>query len=334
MRIAVARDRAFHFYYPDTLEALERGGAELVPFSPIADSALPGAVGGLYLGGGYPEEHAAELSANRAMRDAVRSFAESGGPIYAECGGLMYLASELVTLDGARHPMCGVLPVSTRMLPRLRSLGYREVTLTDDSVWGRRGAVCRGHEFHYSELDATPAAGSGWKTVYSVRGEQAAQSSRKVFNAARFSQVTYTCTLRRGRKPCGDSSSRSKENDTMRRGWYFTMAAVLALMVVLVVLSARHPQGVGPRAPGGKQRIVSLAPSVTEILFALGLGDSVVGATEYCTYPPEAKKVERIGGFASPNIEKIISLSPDLVIGGKGAGGRCRDDPEGRGVRA
>ncbi len=170
VRIGIARDGAFHFYYPDNLESLERHGAELVPFSPAADAALPEGLGGLYIGGGYPEEYAAELSANRAMRAAVRSFADSGRPVYAECGGLMYLCDELVTTDGARHPMAGVLPVSSRMLPKLRSLGYAEVTLNERAVWGGRGASCRGHEFHYSELTGGLPDGSGWRPAYSVRG--------------------------------------------------------------------------------------------------------------------------------------------------------------------
>lgn len=147
VRIGVARDAAFSFYYPDNLDLLVEAGAELVFFSPLADRALP-PVDGLYLGGGYPEAHAAELSANTAMRAAIGAFA---GPIYAECGGLMYLGE---TLDGA--PMCGVLPVRTRMGERLRALGYREVVTTRDTVLGPAGTRFRGHEFHYSELVGPP----------------------------------------------------------------------------------------------------------------------------------------------------------------------------------
>ncbi|MBM4044576.1 MAG: cobyrinate a,c-diamide synthase [Planctomycetes bacterium] len=166
VRIGVARDRAFHFYYPDNLQALELHGAELVPFSPMADDGLPGGLHGLYLGGGYPEENLEALSANRRMLQAVREFAESGRPVYAECGGLMYLAQEVERTDGTRLPLAGVLPVGVRMLGRLKSLGYVEVALTEDSLWGQRGATLRGHEFHYSELVGSPA---GWRTVYSLR---------------------------------------------------------------------------------------------------------------------------------------------------------------------
>ncbi len=168
VRVGIARDQAFHFYYQDNLDALEEHGAELVPFSPIADSALPADLGGLYIGGGYPEEHAESLAANRSMLESVRAFADAGRPIYAECGGLMYLAEELTAKDGRHHPMAGVLPVSTRMLPKLKSLGYVEIALTEDSLWGERGAAFRGHEFHYSELDRAPSPGSGWQTVYAA----------------------------------------------------------------------------------------------------------------------------------------------------------------------
>lgn len=142
-RIGVARDAAFHFYYPDNLDLLEEAGAEIVPFSPLADGRLPD-VDGLYLGGGYPEEHAAALAGNAVMRAAVRAFA---GPIYAECGGLMYLGE---ALDG--HPMCGVLPLTTRMTPMLRSFGYKEVVTTAPTLFGPAGTTWRGHEFHHSEI--------------------------------------------------------------------------------------------------------------------------------------------------------------------------------------
>jgi len=116
VRIGVARDAAFSFYYEDNLELLVEAGAELVPFSPLGDATLP-AVDGLYLGGGYPELHAEALAANAPMRAAIRAF---HGPVYAERGGLMFLGE---TLDD--RPMCGVLPVTTRMGGKLRALGYR-----------------------------------------------------------------------------------------------------------------------------------------------------------------------------------------------------------------
>jgi len=154
-RIGVARDEAFQFYYAENLDMLRAAGAELVFWSPLAGQALPG-VEGLYFGGGYPELHAGRLAEISAARDAVRRFAEAGRPIYAECGGLMYLTEALEDLDGVAHPMVGVLPVTVRMRPRRMALGYTEVTFTDSTPLGRAGAIGRGHEFHYSTLDRVP----------------------------------------------------------------------------------------------------------------------------------------------------------------------------------
>ncbi|MCX6910431.1 MAG: cobyrinate a,c-diamide synthase [Verrucomicrobia bacterium] len=153
LRLGVAQDEAFHFYYPDNLETLEQAGCDLVPFSPVKDSALPENLAGIYIGGGYPEEHAAALAANQSLLQQIRCFATAGGLIYAECGGLMYLAKGIETSDGARHTLLGLLPAWTRMCSRRKSLGYVEVTLSQDSLWGRCGERLRGHEFHYSMAD-------------------------------------------------------------------------------------------------------------------------------------------------------------------------------------
>ena len=169
VRLGIARDDAFHFYYPDNLEAFQRGGATLVPFSPLTDAALPEELDGLYLGGGYPELHAARLSANTAMLAALGRFAAAGRAIYAECGGLMYLGNSLQTLDGARFPLAGVLPIDTLMCKSLKTLGYAEVALASDSLWGSTGQTCRGHEFHYSTIVADGRGCDGWQPAYSVR---------------------------------------------------------------------------------------------------------------------------------------------------------------------
>lgn len=150
--IGVAYDAAFCFYYRDNLALLRSAGAELVYWSPVGDVELP-SVDGLYIGGGYPELHCRALAANTTMVDAIRAFAASGRPIYAECGGLMYLADSLEDADGATHAMVGLLPARVHMRPRRLSLGYTEVTLQGNSLLGARGAVARGHEFHYSSLD-------------------------------------------------------------------------------------------------------------------------------------------------------------------------------------
>jgi len=170
-RIGVAHDAAFCFYYRDNLALLSAAGAELVYWSPLTDSTLP-VVDGLYLGGGYPELHASALGANKAIRNAVRMFADEGRPIYAECGGLMYLADALEDLDGTIHPMVGLLPATVRMRPRRLSLNYTEVTLQADSSLGPSGTVARGHEFHFSSLDPVPASVSRVYRLRRRRGDE------------------------------------------------------------------------------------------------------------------------------------------------------------------
>ncbi|MBI3768385.1 MAG: cobyrinate a,c-diamide synthase [Deltaproteobacteria bacterium] len=164
-RIGLAFDEAFHFYYEDNLRRLEQLGAELVRFSPVHDASLP-QVDGLYLGGGYPEAHAEALSRNRSMHEAVRSFAAAGGPIYAECGGLMYLTAAIRTLDDRLHPMVGLIPGQVVMRDRLQALGYVEVETQMPSLLGPAGLRFRGHEFRYSELH--PSSGD-LDCLYSVR---------------------------------------------------------------------------------------------------------------------------------------------------------------------
>jgi cobyrinic acid a,c-diamide synthase len=152
--IAVAYDEAFHFYYEDNLARLQKAGARLIRFSPIHDSQLPTAVDGIYLGGGYPEAHAARLASNATMRLQIAAFAAAGGAIYAECGGLMYLCSELWTLDGGLYPMCGVVAARTVMCERLQALGYVEARLRRDSIFGPAGLEFRGHQYRYSRLES------------------------------------------------------------------------------------------------------------------------------------------------------------------------------------
>lgn len=151
--IAVARDKAFSFYYKENLDILEALGGELKYFSPIDDSALPADTDAIYLGGGYPELYARELEANETMREAIKTFAENGRPIYAECGGLTYLGESITTKASKNFEMAGVLPLKGRMLDRRKSLGYREVTMKSGSPFMKEGESIRGHEFHYSEIE-------------------------------------------------------------------------------------------------------------------------------------------------------------------------------------
>lgn len=153
-RLGIARDEAFRFYYEDNLAFLEKQGWELVEFSPLRDSSLPENLNALYLGGGYPEVFARELGANATMKAAIRSFADSGKEIFAECGGYMYLGKNLITRDGAEHAMCGVINGTSRMGNSLRSLGYRETSFARNATPSfLPGSTLRGHEFHWSDME-------------------------------------------------------------------------------------------------------------------------------------------------------------------------------------
>ena len=164
VRIAVARDNAFCFYYQDNFELLEGQGAELAFFSPIAGDDLPRDIDGLYLGGGYPELFGEELAKNSQLRDRIKKKSNEGMPIYGECGGFMYLCESLLDQHGNRYPMAGCFPYTTKMFPRLKALGYREITLTRHTAIGDQGMILRGHEFHYSELTTnTPDVQSAFR---------------------------------------------------------------------------------------------------------------------------------------------------------------------------
>ena len=154
--IAVAGGAAFTFGYAETAELLTAAGAEVVTVDPLRDETLPPDTAGLVLGGGFPEEHASDLSANTRLRDAVARLALSGAPVIAECAGLLYLAQEL---DG--RPMCGVLPVTGQMTSRL-TLGYRDAVAAADSVLAPAGLAVRGHEFHRTTVSPTRAEPPAW----------------------------------------------------------------------------------------------------------------------------------------------------------------------------
>ncbi len=168
VRIGIARDRAFSFYYQANLDFLTRLGAELVPFSPLEDESLPDTLAGIYFGGGFPEVYARELQGNERMRQAVSSFIQRGFPVYAECGGLMYLTQSIEQRDGKVFEMVGALPGKVRMTEKLQNFGYAEATLIRDCFLGEKGDTFRGHEFHYSSwgLDA----GSALHKVNGKRG--------------------------------------------------------------------------------------------------------------------------------------------------------------------
>jgi cobyrinic acid a,c-diamide synthase len=172
VNIAIAQDEAFNFYYPDTLDLLRLAGAALVPFSPLHDSILPEHVAGMYIGGGFPEEYAQHLAANASMRSALARLLQQDIPCYAECGGLMYLCQSIRKVSGEEFPMVGVLARQSVMSSDRGGLviGYREATALRDTLLTRQGEVVRGHEFHYSCLDA-PFAREEAAYEFTARGQ-------------------------------------------------------------------------------------------------------------------------------------------------------------------
>jgi cobyrinic acid a,c-diamide synthase len=149
LRIGVAQDEAFNFYYRDNLEMMQLAGAEVVPFSPVHDRALP-QVDGIYIGGGYPELYSRELSENETLRRSLVQAHEKDLPIYAECGGLMYLARE-IEWDGEKHEMVGLVPGRSRR-GCTRVVSYVHGALMQDCPLGPKGSAIMGHEFHHSEM--------------------------------------------------------------------------------------------------------------------------------------------------------------------------------------
>ena len=170
IRIGIARDQAFSFYYEDNLDLLQQHGATLVPFSPTHDKSLPPDLDALYLAGGYPELHAVQISENTAMLSAVRRFLASGRPVYAECGGMIFLSQQLTTPDGTTYPMAGVLPFEIEMTGKLVDFGYVQVELINDCLLGKAGTMLRGHSFHYSRISNEGQVATNYHLEYSISG--------------------------------------------------------------------------------------------------------------------------------------------------------------------
>jgi cobyrinic acid a,c-diamide synthase len=167
--IAVAQDRAFSFYYQDSLDLLEAWGAELIPFSPLEDTAIPAGASAVYLGGGFPELFAAELSANTAILASLRQAQANGLPIYAECGGLMALGRSLVDAEGCRHTMAGIVPLDSTLTGQRLTIGYREAAAARPSLLLEPGETVKVHEFHWSRLETEPSTADA---AYRVDGRQ------------------------------------------------------------------------------------------------------------------------------------------------------------------
>lgn len=182
--IAVARDKAFCFYYRDAFDFLRELGASLAFFSPLEDERLPEEASGLILGGGYPEEYAATLSANRAMRESIRRAVNEGLPVMAECGGFMYLCRTLRDVCGETSEMAGVVPSDAFMTKSLGRFGYVTLKAVRDTFLCPRGTEFHGHEFHYGDatdngdaFTARKAGGASWPCIHASGPDDA----RKIF---------------------------------------------------------------------------------------------------------------------------------------------------------
>jgi cobyrinic acid a,c-diamide synthase len=165
VRIGVAFDDAFCFYYAENLELLEEAGADIVNFSPLEDGALPEDIEAAYLGGGVSEAYVPRLAANPGFVDSLRRAHAQGLPIYAECGGLMYCARTLRTSDGVEHRMAGILPVDIAMEAGTLRTGYRDLRIATSGMFGAEGTRLRGHEFHFSRVLSN---GESWPPLYSM----------------------------------------------------------------------------------------------------------------------------------------------------------------------
>jgi len=153
VRLGVARDRAFNFYYQDNLDLLEACGAEIIYFSPLDDKILPPNLDGIYIGGGYPELFASSLAENNSLREEIKEFGEAGKPIYAECGGLMYLTKSITTFEEKTFSMVGLIDACAVMQKKREALGYVNLTVLKDNFLSAAGEELKGHEFHWSRLD-------------------------------------------------------------------------------------------------------------------------------------------------------------------------------------
>lgn len=206
VRIAVARDRAFCFYYEDSLEVLEEMGGELVDFSPIKDEALPENIQGLYLGGGYPELYGEELSQNEGMRRSVRRALERGLPCIAECGGFMYLTERI----GA-WPMVGFLPGKCWDNGKLTRFGYVTLRAKKDNLLCKAGEEIRGHEFHHwdtehpgGDFTAAKLSGRAWDCAVATETLYAGYPHFHFYANPQFAENFYDACVKEKHRYAGD----------------------------------------------------------------------------------------------------------------------------------
>jgi len=193
VRIGLALDEAFCFYYADAIDLLRACGAEIVNFSPIHDSSLPEGLDGLYLGGGFPEVFSSELERNESMRKSIKTLIEDGMPTFAECGGLMYLTRSITNFDGSSKRMIAVLDAETILTKKL-TLGYTLAHAVSDTILSRAGETLRGHEYHFSEIQSIP---TDVRFTYEMRrgnGIVNHLEGWKVYNALACYSHTHFCS--------------------------------------------------------------------------------------------------------------------------------------------
>ena len=202
VRIAVARDNAFCFYYEDSLDALREMGVELVPFSPLSNSELPQDIQGMYLGGGYPELYAQRLSENAPMRASVKAALERGVPCIAECGGFMYLTESI-----ASYPMVGFIPGKSFDTGKLTRFGYISLMAGHDTLLCTAGGEIRGHEFHHWDSEntggsftAVKASGKSWKCVHATETLYAGYPHFHFYSNPDFAVSFYNACLKEKHK--------------------------------------------------------------------------------------------------------------------------------------
>ncbi len=167
IRLAYAYDKAFNFYYQDNLDLLRAAGATLIPFSPLADKELPSDIHGIYIGGGFPEVFGEELQDNKALREALLRLAIGGIPIFAECGGYMYLTKGIKDLQGRLYEMVGVFEGIAAMTARLQRFGYNQASIIENSTYVKDIGEIRGHEFHRSIV-----VPQGVKPLYAIKKQR------------------------------------------------------------------------------------------------------------------------------------------------------------------
>lgn len=217
VRIAVAKDAAFHFYYPENLELLEANGAECVYFSPLAGETLPAEVDGLYLGGGFPEEFAEALANQEKVKKSIHKAIEGGLPTLAECGGFMYLTDGIITRDGSYYPMIGIFSGTVSMQNKLAALGYREIWGLPGNYLFAQGQAARGHEFHYSTFSGEVKGNS----AYEVKGRNVMQQEGYLYKnvVAGYTHLHFASQpsivkawIQKCREVCGHGESHSVDD--------------------------------------------------------------------------------------------------------------------------